>query len=86
VWLGEDVLEKKNKFAFKEMKRNVNSDGELELNFAKNFIGQNFEEIVKIYDCFLEDEKYYIMMEYCEKSFSELLKEKRNGGLLNESV
>jgi hypothetical protein len=26
------------------------------------------------------------MMEYCEKSFSELLKEKRNGGLLNESV
>jgi serine/threonine protein kinase len=59
---------------------------ERELDIAKKIGNEhNCSGLVRIYDCFKEGEKYYIMMEYCKKgSLSNFMKEK--GNFLNEKV
>jgi serine/threonine protein kinase len=59
---------------------------EKELDVSKK-IGSEHDcpGLVRIYDCFEEDKKYYIVIEYCKKgSLSDFMEEKKN--FLNEKV
>jgi serine/threonine protein kinase len=79
VWLSEDSTDGKE-YAIKEISvgpKIKKETIEKELEISKR-IGSNHEcsGLVRIYDCFKEDEKHYIVMEYCKKgSLSDLIKE-----------
>jgi serine/threonine protein kinase len=88
VYLCEDSTNSKE-YAIKEtsITPEINKEiAEEELNIAKKIGSEhNCSGLVRIYDCFKEGEKYYIVMEYCKKrSLSDFMKEK--GNLLNEKV
>jgi serine/threonine protein kinase len=88
VWLCTDVINDKE-YAIKEICITPQINKEIienELNIGKK-IGSEHEcsGIIRIYDSFVEGERYYIVMEYCKKgSLLDFLKE--NGKLMNEEV
>jgi serine/threonine protein kinase len=88
VWLCEDSSDGKE-YAIKEtsITPKINKETiERELDVAKKIGSEhNCSGLVRIYNCFKEGEKYYIVMEYCKKgSLLDFMIEKRN--LLNEKV
>jgi serine/threonine protein kinase len=83
VWLCTDVINDKE-YAIKETE--INKENEYELNIGKKIGSEHgCSGIVRIYDSFVEGERYYIVMEYCKKgSLSNFIKEK--GKFMNEEV
>jgi serine/threonine protein kinase len=88
VWLYEDSANGKE-YAIKETSITPQIDKEIterELVIAKRIGSEhNCPGLVRIYDCFEEDEKYYVVMEYCKRgSLLNFMKEK--GNFQNEKV
>jgi serine/threonine protein kinase len=88
VWLCEDSSDGKE-YAIKEIcitEKTNKAMVEKELDVSKK-IGSEHDcsGLVHIYDCFKENEKYYIVIEYCKNgSLSDLME--RKGNFLNEKV
>jgi serine/threonine protein kinase len=66
VWLGKDIIDGK-KVAVKKIGNINNINAKREFDLA-NKIGSNCgnSAIIQFYGTFCEDNKYYIVMEYCE--------------------